>query len=222
MDLLLELRERARRSGARVVLPEATDERVVQAATRIAAEGLLQPVLVASRGMGNVPGNVEVVDPLRDGRADAFAEALHDRRKAKGMTEDQARERMRDPLMFGAALVASGDCAGGVAGSEAATADVLRAGLQVIGLQRGMKTLSSCFLMVFPGPPLGLPGACGLPRQLRCFMKASYFNLGVDPQQQDDYSFLFFLLTLFIIFVLVIFIVLIIIYCLLRIQARLL
>lgn len=161
MDLLLELRERARRSGARVVLPEATDERVVQAATRIAAEGLLQPVLVASRGMGNVPGNVEVVDPLRDGRADAFAEALHDRRKAKGMTEDEARERMRDPLMFGAALVASGDCAGGVAGSEAATADVLRAGLQVIGLQRGMKTLSSCFLMVFPDRALTY-GDCGV------------------------------------------------------------
>ena len=64
MDLLLELRERARRSNARVVLPEASDERVVQAATQLAGEGLVQPVLVASRGMGNVPSGVEVIDPL--------------------------------------------------------------------------------------------------------------------------------------------------------------
>ncbi len=161
MDLLLELRERARRSNARVVLPEASDERVVQAATQLAGEGLVQPVLVASRGMGNVPSGVEVIDPLRDSRAEGFAAALHERRKAKGMTPEQAAERMRDPLTFGAALVASGDCVGGVAGSEAATADVLRAGLQVIGLQRGMKTLSSCFLMVFPDRALTY-GDCGV------------------------------------------------------------
>ena len=161
MDLLLELRERARRSSARVVLPEASDERVVQAATRLAAEGLVHPVLVASRGMGNVPSGVEVIDPLRDSRAETFASALQERRKAKGMTLEQAAERMRDPLTFGAALVASGDCVGGVAGSEAATADVLRAGLQVIGLQRGMKTLSSCFLMVFPDRSLTY-GDCGV------------------------------------------------------------
>ncbi|MEM9381520.1 MAG: phosphate acetyltransferase [Planctomycetota bacterium] len=161
MDVLLELRERARRSGARVCLPEASDERVVRAATQLASEGLVQPVLVASRGMGSVPSGVEVVDPERDVRADAFAEALHERRRAKGMTPDEARERLRDPLTFGAALVASGDCAGGVAGAEAATADVLRAGLQVIGLRSGMKTLSSCFLMVLEDRALTY-GDCGV------------------------------------------------------------
>lgn len=161
MDVLLEIRERARRANARIVLPEASDERVVQAAIRLASEGLVQPVLVASRGMGNVPSSVEVVDPERDDRAEAFAAALFERRKAKGMSLDDARARMRDPLTFGAGLVASGDCVGGVAGSEAATPDVLRAGLQVIGLQRGMKTLSSCFLMVFEDRALTY-GDCGV------------------------------------------------------------
>lgn len=161
MDVLLELQERARRKAARIVLPEAGDERVVRAATRLASEGLVQPVLVRAKGMGSVPSSVEVVDPARDPRLDAFAASLHERRKAKGMTPDQARERMLDPLMFGAALVASGDVAGGVAGSEAATADVLRAGLQVIGLQRGMKTLSSCFLMVLEDRALTY-GDCGV------------------------------------------------------------
>src|SRR5262249_17937404 len=65
-----------------------------------------------------------------------------------GMTIEEARERVLDPLVFGAFLVRSGDCAAGVSGSEAATADVLRAGLQVVGLARGIKTLSSCFLMI--------------------------------------------------------------------------
>lgn len=161
MDVLLEIHERARRSGARVVLPEAGDERVVRAATRLAQEGIVQPVLVRARGMGAVPSSVEVVDPERDPRRDAFAAALFERRRAKGMTEAEAHQRMADPLTFGAALVASGDVRGGVAGSVAATADVLRAGLQVIGLQPGMKTLSSCFLMVLPDRALTY-GDCGV------------------------------------------------------------
>lgn len=161
MNVLLEIRERARRSGARIVLPEADDPRVVQAATRLASEGLVHPVLVASRGMGNVPSGIEVIDPARDARSEPFAEALFERRKAKGLTIEEARERILDPLTFGASLVASGDATGGVAGSEAATADVLRAGLQVIGLQPGMKTLSSCFLMILEDRTLTY-GDCGV------------------------------------------------------------
>ncbi|MEM9802565.1 MAG: phosphate acetyltransferase, partial [Planctomycetota bacterium] len=146
---------------ARIVLPEANDERVVRAATRLASEELVRPVLVAAKGLGSIPSSIEVVDPERDDRAESFAAALHERRRAKGMTIEEARERMRDPLTFGAALVASGDCTGGVAGSIAATADVLRAGLHVIGLSRGMKTLSSCFLMVFDDRALTY-GDCGV------------------------------------------------------------
>jgi phosphate acetyltransferase len=67
------------------------------------------------------------------------------------MSEAEARERVLDPLVFGAFLVRSGDCQGGVAGSLAATADVLRAGLWVVGLARGIRTVSSAFLMVLPG-----------------------------------------------------------------------
>lgn len=148
MDLILELHEKARRRGKRVVLPESADERVVQAAGRLASEGLVHPVLVEARGMAAVPPGVETVRPASDPRLESFAEALFERRKAKGMTLEQARERLLDPLWFGAALVASGDCDGGVAGSLASTADVLRAGLGVIGLTQGLKTVSSCFLMI--------------------------------------------------------------------------
>lgn len=147
-DVVLELREKARRSPKRVVLPESQDQRVRQAAAALAAERLCVPVLVDAGKMGAAPPGVEVVRPRQDPRAARFAAELHELRKAKGMTPEEARERALDPLVFGAFLVRSGDCAAGVSGSEAATADVLRAGLQVVGLARGIATLSSCFLMV--------------------------------------------------------------------------
>lgn len=151
MDVLLELREKARRLGRRVCLPEAGDARVVRAAATLAAEGLARPVLVEAPGMAGVPAGVETVRPASDPRLETFAKGLHERRKHKGLSLEDARERLRSPLVFGAALVASGDCCAGIAGSESSTPEVLRAGLQGIGLARGIETLSSSFLMVVGG-----------------------------------------------------------------------
>src|SRR5262249_47455423 len=145
---LLEIREKARRLGRRVVLPESQDPRVRQAAATLAAEKLCVPVLVQTPGMGSAPSAVEVVSPSRDPRAKRFAAELPDLGQAKGMTAEEAARRAVDPIVFGAFLVRSGDCHAGVGGSEARTADILRAGLQVVGLARGIRTLSSCFLMV--------------------------------------------------------------------------
>ena len=148
MDVLLELHEKARRARRRIVLPESSDPRVVQAAARLLSEGLCEPVLVDADGRADVPAGVEALVPKRDERLESFAQELFERRRQRGMTLEQARERVREPLTYGAFLIAKGDCAGGVAGSIAATADVLRAGLQVVGLARGIQTLSSCFLKI--------------------------------------------------------------------------
>jgi phosphate acetyltransferase len=148
MNLLLELREKSRRAEKRIVLPESHDPRVRQAAATLVAQKLCVPVLVDAGKMGSAPNGVEVVRPSRDSRAKKFAEELYELRKSKGMTIEEAQKRVQDPIVFGAFLVRSGDCHGGVSGSEAATADVLRAGLQIVGLARGIKTLSSCFLMI--------------------------------------------------------------------------
>ncbi len=147
-NLLLELAEKARRNPRRIVLPESQDARVRQAATTLKAQGLCEPVLVDDGRMGSAPAGVEVVRVQRDPRLEKFANQYFELRKAKGMTLDEARKRIVDPLNFGAMLVRTGDCHGGVSGSEAATADVLRAGLQIVGLAKGCKTLSSCFLML--------------------------------------------------------------------------
>ena len=149
MNVILELHEKARRVRRRIVLPEAHDPRVRQAAAQLAAEGLVEPVLVDGGGLPAPPPGVDVVRIQSDPRVDAFAEELHGLRQHKGMTPEEAAEKVRDPLVFGSMLVRSGDCAGGVAGSDCATADVLRAGLWTIGLEPGNATLSSCFLMIF-------------------------------------------------------------------------
>ncbi len=148
MDVLLELSEKSRRLARRIVLPESQDPRVRQAASTLASKKLAVPVLIDTGEMGNAPPGVEVVRPARDPRTAKFAEELFELRKAKGLSIEEARKRVLDPLVFGAFLVRSGDCSGGVGGSIAATADVLRAGLQVVGLARGIETLSSCFLMI--------------------------------------------------------------------------
>jgi phosphate acetyltransferase len=149
MDVLLELHERSRRAGRRIVLPEAHDPRIKQAAARLASEGLCAPVLVdAGAGAADVPAGVEVLRPAQDPRTKQFAEELYELRKHTGMTPEDAAKRVLEPLTYGAFLVRSGDCHGGVAGSLASTADVLRAGLSVIGLSRGIETLSSCFMML--------------------------------------------------------------------------
>jgi len=148
VDVLFELHERSRRAGRRIVLPEAGDPRVRQAAARLASEGLCVPVLVETGAGGGAPPGVEVLRPAQDPRTQRFAEDLYELRKHKGLTPEDAAQRVLEPLTYAAFLVRSGDCAGGVAGSLSSTANVLRAGLSVIGLARGNKTLSSCFMML--------------------------------------------------------------------------
>ncbi len=150
MDVVLELKEKARRLGRRIVLPESQDPRVCQAAAALASEGLCQPVLIDGGGLASAPPGVELVRPSNDSRTERFAQELFELRQHKGLCLEGARSQVLEPLTFAAFLLRSGDCHGAVAGSEAATAKVLRAGIQVVGLARGIETVSSNFLMVLP------------------------------------------------------------------------
>jgi phosphate acetyltransferase len=85
MNILLELQEKSRRLQRRIVLPEARDPRVVQAAAKLAGEKLAVPVLVDDGGMASPPHGVEVVRPKSDPRTKKFAAELYELRKAKGM-----------------------------------------------------------------------------------------------------------------------------------------
>ncbi|MCH2103767.1 MAG: phosphate acetyltransferase [Planctomycetes bacterium] len=154
MNIAEEIRARARRANRRVVYPEGGDQRIWQAAASLAAEGLARPVLIDAGGVSSPPAGVEVVRPASDPRLETFAAEYYELRKAKGVSEEEAAERVADPLIFGAFLIRSGDCDAGVAGAASTTADVLRAGIQVIGTASGIRTVSSSFLMITDEGPL--------------------------------------------------------------------
>ncbi len=157
-DLLSSVREEAKKKKRTVVLPDATDERMIRAARQLHAEGIAIPVLVGSEGdirsaavaAGVEPGNVRIVDPARSDALSRFAHIYFTLRKSKGIDLSQATSTMKQPLFFAAMMVREGMAHGSVAGSLSTTGDVLRAAIQVIGLREGISIVSSFFLMVFP------------------------------------------------------------------------
>jgi len=133
-DVLEQLRERARRRRARIVLPETQDERTVAARAQLEADGLAEVVWID--------------DPRNDPRFDEVAAHVFERRKHKGVDEAAARELAAQPLVFGAGLCALDHADCGVSGAAHSTADVIRAGLFCLGTAPAIPLVSSMFLMV--------------------------------------------------------------------------
>jgi phosphate acetyltransferase len=146
------VRSRARSRPRRIVLPESSDPRTLDAAVRVAAEGLAEPLLLGPRELAEQyrAQGLTYADPRSDGRREALANHLWQRRKHRGLTPDQAFQLAGDPLMFGALLVAVGEADGSVAGGIHTTGDVLRAALFAVGPAPGTVTVSSSFYMVLP------------------------------------------------------------------------
>jgi phosphate acetyltransferase len=134
------LLDRARARGARVVLPEGDDPRVLAAAKRLRDESIAEPILL---GDGHLR-------PADDPRLGTIAEMLRARRPDRVRDGVHALDLAADPLRFGAGLVALGEADACVAGVAHPTADVLRAALWAIGLAPGNPLLSSAFYLVFP------------------------------------------------------------------------
>lgn len=154
---LERLRLRARETAASILLAEGEDPRVVTAAERAAAGGLCRPVLIgvrerveaAARAAG-VPLTVPVLDPLREPDQPHLAARLAERLASRGLSAEEAARLALDPLYYAALRVATLRADGAVMGALATTADTLRAALRVIGPRAGLRTVSSCFLMVLP------------------------------------------------------------------------
>jgi phosphate acetyltransferase len=157
-DLLKSLREQAKKLKRSVVLPDALDKRMLEAAAILSEEALAKPVLIGDESVirSNAASlsidlkNTRIVDPLKSEKLSDFTHLFFNARKQKGLDLDGARKAMLNPLYFGAMMVREGMAHGSVAGSLSTTGDVLRAAIQVIGLQDGISVVSSFFLMVFP------------------------------------------------------------------------
>ena len=132
------------------------DERVIKAAADVVKENLAIPVLIGEKvaiealaaKVGVSLTGVVIEEPANSPKLDSYVAKLVELRGAKGMTEEKARETLlKDVNFFGAMMVKMGDVDGMVSGSDSPTANVLRAGLQVVGTKPGIKTVSSVFVM---------------------------------------------------------------------------
>ncbi len=162
MDPIEQFIAAARARGGRIALPEATDARVLAAASRLASEGIATPVLVgepdtvraAAADHGVDLGAIEIADPGDPAHVERYARRYRERRP--GARAGVAERGARRPLYHAALMVACGDAEVLVAGATQPTARVIEAGMLCIGPATGIGTPSSFFLMVIP-PRDGAP-----------------------------------------------------------------
>ena len=148
---------RARTLQKTIVFPEGNDPRVLEAAARLARDGILKPVLVGPRP-ANAPEGVTFADPVAAPQFSKYAAYYYERRRAKGITQMEAAEAARRPLYFAALMVGVGDADGFVGGAANTTADTVRAALHAIGPRANAKLVSSVFLMALQDLSLGHNG----------------------------------------------------------------
>ncbi len=152
-DLLNSVREKAKKLQKTIVLAEGEEPRVITAAAKVQAEGIAKvillgnPEVIAKKCPGANLDGIKIIDIAAVDK-EPYAETLYELRKARGIDMDAARKLVNDPLYFGVLMVKRGEADGMVAGSINATGDVLRPALQIIKTAPGIKTVSSCFIMV--------------------------------------------------------------------------
>jgi phosphate acetyltransferase len=153
----LEVRVRRLQPRKRIVFPEGDDPRIIAAAARLAQEEIIEPILLGAKPAGAAAG-LRYVDPVSSPLTSGYGALYYERRRAKGMTSTEAVEAARDPLRFGALMVAAGDADGSVSGAGHSTADVARAALQCIGTPPRIRSASSFFLMALHNQTVGHHG----------------------------------------------------------------
>ncbi|HPW17540.1 MAG TPA: phosphate acetyltransferase [Candidatus Aminicenantes bacterium] len=153
-----DIRAKAAKKRLKVAFPDAEDVRTLRAALILREKGIAEPLLVGPAAAickvaadnGLDLGAVAVVDPATDAAKAELAGLLHEKRKAKGLTPEQAAELAKGALYYAGLMLASGRVGAVVGGNISATGDVIRAAIHTVGTAPGISTVSSYFIMVFP------------------------------------------------------------------------
>ena len=175
MSFIEEMKRRASSSMKTIVLPEANDKRVLEAASKVEKEGFAKVVLVGSIDEANKIADenkidisgITIVEPAKSEKYEEYANAFYELRKNKGMTEEKAKELMLDPVFFGMMMVKQEEADGLVSGAAHSTADTLRPALQILKTAPGTKLVSTFVVMAVPNCEFGEEGVflfsdCGL------------------------------------------------------------
>ena len=175
--IVAKMAEQVKLDKKKIVLPETEDKRVLAAAAIVAEGGYADIVLIGNKeemekvcSENNITmpwDKVEVMDNMTSSKKDEYANLFYELRKAKGVTEEQAQETVKDKVYFGTLMIKAGDADGLVSGAIHSTANTLRPALQIIKAREGVGSVSSFFLMESPKTDLGENGVlifsdCGL------------------------------------------------------------
>lgn len=167
MSLMNEIVERAKADKQRIVLPEGTEERTLKAADQLLADEVADLILIGNPdeiaglakewGLENI-GKATIIDPENHPKKEEYAQLLCELRKKKGMTIEEARKLVLNPLYLGCLIIKAGDADGQLAGAKNTTGDVLRPALQIIKTAPGITCVSGGMLLLTQAPECGENG----------------------------------------------------------------
>ena len=167
MDLLQQICERAKNNKQRIVLPEALEERTLRAADKVLADGLANLILIgnpdeiakksAEWGLTHT-SEATIIDPENNDKSEEYAQLLTELRKKKGMTIEQARELVKNPLYLGCMIIKTEGADGQISGALSTTGDTLRPALQIIKCAPGITCVSGAMLLITKQPQYGEEG----------------------------------------------------------------
>lgn len=167
MNLIDKIVARAQSNKQRIVLPESLEERTLTAADRSLADGLAEIILIGNKdeimaladklGLKHI-GEATIIDPATSEKTETYAQLLFELRKKKGMTIEEARKKVLDPLYFGCLIIKNGDADGQISGALSTTGDTLRPALQIIKCAPGITCVSGAMLMITQTPQFGEEG----------------------------------------------------------------
>ena len=167
MNLMERMVEQARANKQRIVLPEGTEDRTLQAADRILADNIADVILIGNPDEIKALANqyhlthidkATLVNPACHDKKETYTQLLYELRKAKGMTMEKAQKLVENPLYLGCLMIKNGDADGEVAGARNTTGNVLRSAFQIIKTVPGVKVVSGAFLMFIPDTSYGEEG----------------------------------------------------------------
>jgi phosphate acetyltransferase len=171
MKIIKQIRNKIKSVDKSIAFPESDDSRVLKAASFLVEQHICSVILVGEEDDIRKKAQKEKIDlsnsikyesmsTLDD--ADKLIENLFNRRRDKGISKEDAKKQLENPLYFGAGLVALGIADGCVAGSAATTAEVIKAAVHNIGLRQDTDIVSSTFLIALNDGQVLTYADCGV------------------------------------------------------------
>ena len=166
MTFIEGIKEKAKTNIKTIILPESEDIRVLKAAEQVIKEGFAKIILIGNEEeiQKNANDNnisiegIEIINPKTSKKYEEYSNAFYELRKAKGVTLEQAKEALLEPIYFGMMMMKMEDADGLVSGACHSTANTLRPALQILKTAPGTKLVSAFFAMVVPNCEYGENG----------------------------------------------------------------